>query len=62
MKNATPEELVRYFSDRKITALIAYIQKLGTYREIEADPKRKPNPLDPDSYQRSNPEARSARS
>ena len=61
MKNATPEELVRYFSDRKITALIAYIQKLGTYREIEADPKRKPNPLDPDSYQRSNPEAPSSR-
>jgi cytochrome c oxidase cbb3-type subunit I/II len=61
MKNATPEELVRYFSDKKITALIAYIQKVGTYTEVKADPKRTPNPLDPDSYQRVNPEAPSSR-
>ncbi len=50
MPEATGEELVAEFSQRKIIALIAYMQKLGSYRVVEKDGPPEPTPLDPDSY------------
>jgi len=49
-EDATPEELVAHFEDTQIIALIAYVQKLGAYREVEKDGRPTPTPLDPDSY------------
>ena len=49
-QNATEKELVAHFEDTQIIALIAYIQKLGAYREVEKDGRPTPTPLDPDSY------------
>jgi cytochrome c oxidase cbb3-type subunit I/II len=49
MKNASSQELVRHFSESEVVALIAYIQKLGTYREIEKATPPEANGLDPDS-------------
>lgn len=42
-------ELTRYLSERKIIALIAYIQKLGNYQEQHLDGEQKPKLLDPDT-------------
>ncbi len=45
------DELRKELAKKKVIALIAYIQKLGTYREV-GDGKSKTIPLDPDSYRR----------
>jgi hypothetical protein len=50
MKGASTEELVRHFSESQLVALIAYIQKVGTYQVITKDGLPEPRPLDPDSY------------
>jgi cytochrome c oxidase cbb3-type subunit I/II len=42
-------ELTRYLSERRIIALIAYIQKLGSYEERELKEDPLPNLLDPDT-------------
>jgi hypothetical protein len=34
----------------KVVALIAYLQKLGAYKEVTKDKPRQPTPLNPDSY------------
>ncbi|MBK1828990.1 cytochrome-c oxidase, cbb3-type subunit I [Haloferula rosea] len=44
------EELAKYLADRQVIALIAYMQKLGTYKMVEKDGPPKPQPLDPDTY------------
>ncbi len=44
------DQLAHYLEDRQIVALIAYIQKLGTYRMVEKEGEDGPTPLDPDSY------------
>ncbi|BCU78523.1 cytochrome-c oxidase, cbb3-type subunit I [Luteolibacter sp. LG18] len=49
MTGATSAELVRKFSESEVVAVIAYVQKLGSYRDVH----RKDSdaiPLDPDSY------------
>lgn len=50
MKDASTEELVRHFSESQVVALIAYMQKLGAYREVTKDGPPTPTPLNPDSY------------
>jgi hypothetical protein len=50
MKGASTEELVRYFSESQVVAMIAYIQKVGTYQVITKEGLPQPRPLDPDSY------------
>jgi cytochrome c oxidase cbb3-type subunit I/II len=40
-------DLMRHLADTKIVALIAYIQKVGSYETV--DHKRAPSPLDPDA-------------
>jgi cytochrome c oxidase cbb3-type subunit I/II len=52
MKDKSTEELVRYFSETQVVALIAYVQKVGTYRDIEKEGPPVPTPLDPDSYRK----------
>jgi len=42
--------LAQYLADREIVALIAYVQKIGAYREVESENPRETRPLDPDSY------------
>jgi len=37
---------------KQVVALIAYIQKLGAYREVDKDGKTTPSALDPDSHRR----------
>jgi cytochrome c oxidase cbb3-type subunit I/II len=37
-------------ADRKVIALIAYMQKLGSYEDVKTTPKRQPLPLNPDDY------------
>ncbi|BCX50050.1 hypothetical protein HAHE_39580 [Haloferula helveola] len=50
MEGASSAELVNAFSERKIIALIAYIQKVGAYSEQTKDGLPEATPLDPDSY------------
>jgi len=50
MRGASSGELVRHFSESQVVALIAYVQKLGAYREIHKDTPPQGSPLDPDSY------------
>lgn len=50
----TGPELTRYLSERKIIALIAYIQKLGSYKEQHLDAAPGPNLLDPDTQRTAN--------
>jgi cytochrome c oxidase cbb3-type subunit I/II len=45
------DALVAELEKKQVIALIAYIQKLGTYRVV-GDGKSKTIPLDPDSYRR----------
>ncbi|MBK1882106.1 cytochrome-c oxidase, cbb3-type subunit I [Luteolibacter pohnpeiensis] len=52
MPKATSAELVNTFSERQIIALIAYIQKIGAYHEVNHDGPVEPKTLDPDSYRR----------
>ncbi len=44
------EEFAKYLADRQVVALIAYMQKLGTYRIQEKKGPAEGQPLDPDSY------------
>jgi len=41
---------VNEMAETKVIAVIAYMQKLGAYKEIEKDKPSQPTPLDPDSY------------
>jgi len=50
MKGASKEELVRHFSESQVVAMIAYVQKLGSYHEIDAKELPEAKPMDPDSY------------
>jgi cytochrome c oxidase cbb3-type subunit I/II len=52
MKGASTEELVRHFSESQVVAMIAYIQKVGTYQVITKEGLPTPTPLDPDSYRK----------
>jgi len=49
--NLAGDELRNYLSERKIIAIIAYMQKLGAYTEQELD-KDQPDHLDPDQQRR----------
>jgi cytochrome c oxidase cbb3-type subunit I/II len=44
------DELRNYLSEQKVVALIAYMQKLGAYKEVKREGGVKTSPLDPDSY------------
>jgi cytochrome c oxidase cbb3-type subunit I/II len=44
------DELRNYLSEQKIVALIAYMQKLGAYKEVKREGGVQASPLDPDSY------------
>ena len=44
------DALRNHLAKSQVVALIAYIQKLGAYREVEKDGRPTPTPLDPDSY------------
>jgi hypothetical protein len=48
------DALRNYLAKTQVVALIAYTQKLGTYREIVKDEPAKPSNLNPDSH-RKNP-------
>jgi cytochrome c oxidase cbb3-type subunit I/II len=50
--NLKGDELRNYLAEQKIVALIAYMQKLGAYREVKPEGGVKPSPLDPDSYRK----------
>jgi cytochrome c oxidase cbb3-type subunit I/II len=52
MKGAATEELVRHFSESQVVAMIAYMQKLGSYQVITKEGPPAPTPLDPDSYRK----------
>jgi cytochrome c oxidase cbb3-type subunit I/II len=58
MKAASKEELVRHFSESRVVALIAYVQKVGSYHEIEKKDLPEAVPLDPDSYRKLTEHAR----
>ncbi|MBB5351635.1 cytochrome c oxidase cbb3-type subunit I/II [Haloferula luteola] len=49
-QNLSGDALANYLADRQVVALIAYVQKLGTYRIVEKEDGPGPVPLDPDSY------------
>ena len=51
------DALAQYLADRQVVALIAYVQKLGTYRIVEKDGGDAPVPLDPDSFRHTRTEA-----
>lgn len=44
------DALRNYLSEQQVVALIAYMQKLGAYREVKPEGGKQPSPLDPDSY------------
>jgi cytochrome c oxidase cbb3-type subunit I/II len=46
------DSLRNYLAEQKVVALIAYMQKLGAYREVSPEGGVKPTPLDPDSYRK----------
>jgi cytochrome c oxidase cbb3-type subunit I/II len=43
----TDDELMRHLAETQVVALIAYMQKVGSYETLEH--RRKPDPLDPDA-------------
>jgi cytochrome c oxidase cbb3-type subunit I/II len=45
------ENLRRYLSETQVVALIAYVQKIGTYQLVETPPAEVP-PLNPDAYRK----------
>ena len=45
-------ELRNYLAEREVIAMIAYIQKLGAYKEVKKAGEDKPTPLDPDTYRK----------
>jgi len=44
------DALRNHLAKSQVVAVIAYLQKLGAYREVEKEHPGKPTPLDPDSY------------
>ena len=46
------DALRNHLADSQVVALIAYLQKLGTYQTVEAPAGKEGRPLDPDSYRR----------
>jgi cytochrome c oxidase cbb3-type subunit I/II len=48
-KDLKPNELRNYLAERQVVALIAYMQKLGSYKEVKKEGGPKAEPLDPDS-------------
>jgi cytochrome c oxidase cbb3-type subunit I/II len=50
-EDLTGDELRTYLADRKIIAMIAYMQKLGTYEAQSLD-KKKPDTFDPDQHRK----------
>ena len=46
------DALRNQLADSKVVALIAYMQKLGAYQEINTPPSKEGRSLDPDSYRR----------
>ncbi len=50
--NLSHDELRNQLADSKVVAMIAYIQKLGAYQEVEKPTSKEGRPLDPDSYRR----------
>ena len=46
------DALRNQLADSQVVALIAYLQKLGTYQEVTAPAGKDGRPLDPDSYRR----------
>lgn len=48
----TEDALRNQLADSKVVALIAYMQKVGTYEEVKTPPRKEPRPLDPDSYRK----------
>ena len=49
-KELSEQALTQYLADRQVVALIAYMQKLGSYQMVEPEGLPEPQPLDPDSY------------
>ena len=47
------DQLRNHLAKTEVVALIAYLQKIGTYREVGKDEPRGPIPLDPDSQRKS---------
>jgi cytochrome c oxidase cbb3-type subunit I/II len=47
-QSVAPEEMANRFAQSKMVALIAYMQKLGTYEKVEAKPAAEPKPGLPD--------------
>jgi len=47
--------LRNHLATAKVVAVIAYLQKLGTYHQIKQDHPATPSSLDPDSHRRSGP-------
>jgi len=52
-ENLKGDDLRNYLADKQVVALIAYVQKLGTYKEQKSATPGKPMPLNPDSYRKS---------
>ena len=48
----SPDALRNRLAESQMVALIAYLQKLGAYQEINAPADKGPLPLDPDGYRR----------
>ncbi len=50
--NLSPDDLRNTLADAKVTALIAYLQKIGAYSEVVKPEKDVPHQLDPDFFRR----------
>ena len=51
-KDLQGKELSQYLAKSKMVALIAYLQKLGSYKEVKKDTPVPPTSLDPDSQRK----------
>jgi cytochrome c oxidase cbb3-type subunit I/II len=47
------DALRNHLAKTQVVAMIAYLQKLGSYREVKTDQPGKPKTLDPDTYRKS---------
>jgi len=52
-KDLKGEALRNYLADKQIIALIAYVQKIGAYKDITKEHPNGPKALDPDSFRNS---------
>jgi cytochrome c oxidase cbb3-type subunit I/II len=55
-QDLSEDALRNQLAESKVVALIAYMQKVGSYEEVKTPPKKGPRPLDPDSYRHSSKE------